>query len=174
MSVDALIVVFTQSFFAPSVLGGLMAVFLARVLIFSYVPILAWLWAYGSRREKHAVKEALWSVGVAILIAEIISLFILRFRPYLAVPDIIALIPPPLTSSFPSIHTSIAIAATAAVYAVNKQWGQLCLLVALGVAIGRIAAGVHYPTDILGGMLVGVGAFILVRVGHRALRKKQS
>jgi undecaprenyl-diphosphatase len=172
MPVDAQVVLLIQKLFASSALGIWVNIFLARVLVFAYLPILAWLWAYGYSREKHAVKEALWTVGLAILLAELLSFAFLRVRPFLAIPNVIALIPPPLTNSFPSVHTSISIAVTAALYPVSKRWGQLCLLIALGVAVGRMGAGVHYPTDILGGVLVGVISFVMVRFGHRALRKK--
>lgn len=174
MSVDALVVIFLQKLFLPSAFGELVVIFLARALVFAYLPILTWLWLNGNGREKHAVKESLWTVGLAILMAEIISLIVLRIRPYLAVTDIFALIPPPLTSSFPSVHTAISVAFTSAFYAGKKRLGQVCLLIALGVAIGRMAAGVHYPTDILGGMIVGVTSFFLIRLGHRALRKRQT
>ncbi|MDD5438294.1 MAG: phosphatase PAP2 family protein [Patescibacteria group bacterium] len=172
MPVDALIVITIQKMFTGSVLGIWLDVFLARVLIFAYLPLMAWLWVYGNSREKHAVKEAMWSVGVAIFLGEALSFIFLRLRPFLAVPNILALIPPPLTNSFPSIHTSIAVAVTAALYAVNKKWGLACLLMVLGIAIGRMGAGVHYPTDILGGMLVGLVSFVLVRLGHKALRQR--
>ncbi len=171
MPVDALVVIAIQKLFSGSVLGIWIDIFFARVLIFAYLPVLAWLWVYGNSKEKHASKEALWSVGVAILLAELLSFVFVRLRPFLAVPNIIALIPPPLTNSFPSIH--IAIAITVALYAINKRLGLACLIMALCVVIGRIGAGVHYPTDILGGMLIGLVSFVIVRFGHKALRQRE-
>ena len=170
--IEAQIVQALQSMFAASLFGEWVVVFLARVWIFAFAPLLAWLWAYGTNKEKHSVKEALWSLGLAILIGEILSLVFMRERPFLAVSDILVLIPPPLTSSFPSIHTSASVAMASALYAGNKHVGQISLLIVLGIIIGRVAAGVHYPTDILGGIAVGIGAFVLVRLGHRALRRK--
>jgi membrane-associated phospholipid phosphatase len=57
-------------------------------------------------------------------------------------------------------------------YAGDKRLGQLGILIVIGVALGRVAAGVHYPSDILGGALVGLASFAIVRLGHKALRKK--
>ncbi|MDD2785363.1 MAG: phosphatase PAP2 family protein [Patescibacteria group bacterium] len=172
MTFDAEIAIFIQRFFLTSTLGIGFAVLLSRYLIFIFIPVLVWLSVYGDNQEKHAVKEAAWSMGVAILIAEIFSLLLLRIRPFLSVAEIVSLIPPPLTSAFPSTHVSIAIAATAALFSVSRRWGYFCAIIALGIAIGRVAAGVHYPSDIIGGMLVGVFAFAAVRLGHKALRLK--
>lgn len=174
MPVDAQIVLAIQNIFLSSMVGVWLAVFLARFWIFAFLPFLAWLWVYGTSKERHAVKEALWSAGLAILMAELLSLVFLRFRPFLAFQQILVLIPAPLTSSFPSTHIAIASAIASAFYLADRRWGLLGLLIVLGVAIGRIAVGVHYPTDILGGLLMGVVSFIIVRLGHQALRKKQS
>jgi undecaprenyl-diphosphatase len=172
MSIDAQIVTALQHVSVTSRAGEWAAIFLARVLILAFAPLLAWVWAYGTNKEKHAVKEALWSLGLALLLGEILSLMILRVRPFLAVDTIITLIPPPLTSSFPSMHTASAAAMSAALYWADRRLGWIAVVLVLGVAVGRMAVGVHYPTDIMGGMLLGVAAFALVRVGHKALRKK--
>jgi len=169
---EAQIVQALQRVFLASTLGIWVVIFLARVWILVFAPVLAWVWAYGKPKEKHAVKEALWSLGLALLAGEILALFVLRVRPFLEVSNIITLIPPPLTSSFPSIHTAASMAMAAALYAGDKRLGQLGILIVIGVALGRVAAGVHYPSDILGGVLVGLASFAIVRLGHKALRKK--
>ena len=170
---EAQIVQALQRVFLASIWGIWAVIFLARAWILVFAPALSWVWAYGKPKEKHAVKEALWSLGLALLAGEVMALLVLRVRPYLEVSSIISLIPPPLTSSFPSIHTAASMAMAAALYAGNKRLGQLGILIVIGVALGRMAAGVHYPSDILGGVLVGLVSFALVRFGHKALRKKQ-
>lgn len=164
--------IFLQGIFTASTVGEFAVIFLARIWIFVFAPIIAWLWVYGTGKEKHASKEALWALGLALLIGEALSLIVMRLRPYINETEIVALIPPPLTSSFPSIHTASSMALTSAFFSVNRRLGELGLLIALGVAVGRMAAGVHYPTDILGGVFIGIFSFLLVRLGHKALRKK--
>ena len=44
----------------------------------------------------------------------------------------------------------------ATIYLYNKKWGIGFFIAALLMNISRIVAGVHYPSDILGGMIVGV------------------
>jgi undecaprenyl-diphosphatase len=168
---DADIVIILQKIFTASEVGEWISIALARVWIFLFLPILAWLWAYGSTRERHSVKEALWSVGIGVLASEFLALLLMRERPFIAIQEVIALIPSPLTTAFPSTHTTAAIAITAALYFVNKTAGRIGVLITIGVIVGRISAGVHYPTDILGGIALGLLSFALVRLGHKALRK---
>lgn len=160
-----------QNLFTASILSEWLAIFLARVLIFAYVLLLLWIWVYGHKAQRHIAMEAVWAAGLAILTGESLSLLILRVRPFLFWDNIVSLIPPPLTSSFPSIHTATALAITTALFVINKKLGLFGLLLAAGVALGRVAVGVHYPTDILSGALIGFLAYYLVRLGHNALKK---
>lgn len=169
--IDAEVVILLQSIFLASEVGEWITIALARVWIFLFLPVLAWLWAHGSKIEKHSVKEALWSAGIAVLSSELIAMLFLRERPFLAIEQVITLIPSPLTTSFPSAHTACSVAILAALYFTNKTAGRIGTLIVIGIIIGRVAAGVHYPTDILGGAVLGLLSFVLVRLGHKALRK---
>ena len=57
--------------------------------------------------------------------------------------------------SFPSGHTSFFFALSTAVYFYNKKLGLLFYMVSFLMGISRIFVGVHWPTDIMGGILVG-------------------
>ena len=62
-------------------------------------------------------------------------------------------------ASFPSGHATAATAAMAALFFLGpkkKMWP--CLLFALAMALSRLYLVVHYPTDVLAGVLVGLGA----------------
>ena len=57
----------------------------------------------------------------------------------------------------PSFLSSANIFAFAfAIYLYNKKWGIWFLFATLLMTTARVIAGVHYPSDILGGMIVGV------------------
>lgn len=162
-----------QRVFLASTAGEWAAIALARVWIFLYAPLIVWLWASGAKRERHLAGEALWAMAWALLFGEVISLLVLRVRPFLAVPEVVALIPPPLTSSFPSLHTAVSTAITLTLFSANRVAGWSGVLVLLGVVLGRVAAGVHYPSDILGGLALGCVAFAMVRWGHKAVRRRR-
>ncbi len=85
-------------------------------------------------------------------------------------PDVHQLDAAPPTSSFPSGHTAAATALYLLIgylalrYAKRTSLGVLvavlCLLVPVGVALSRLYRGMHFPTDVLGGMTCG-GAWLL-------------
>jgi undecaprenyl-diphosphatase len=61
------------------------------------------------------------------------------------------------TPSFPSGHTTVSCAMAAAVFAQDPLWGSILFLFAATIALGRMAVGVHYISDVLGGAVLGIG-----------------
>lgn len=79
-----------------------------------------------------------------------------RVRPCDVNTAIQLLIPRPADYSFPSGHTAAAFAATSALFfAGEKKLWKPALILAVLIAFSRLYLYVHYPTDILGGMLIG-------------------
>jgi undecaprenyl-diphosphatase len=60
-------------------------------------------------------------------------------------------------SSFPSGHTAMAFMAQTLLSYSFKKWRIALIIFALLVGFSRIYAGVHYPLDVLGGIVVGIG-----------------
>lgn len=74
-------------------------------------------------------------------------------------PDLVA---KPGSLSFPSGHTSTSIgAALPFLMKANKKAGIPIFIVAILIGLSRIYVHVHYPTDVLAGMIVGVIAGLL-------------
>ena len=87
-----------------------------------------------------------------------------RTRPYYVL-DYTPLIPPVGDPSFPSGHTSASFAAATAIYAINKKWGIAAYIFAAVMGFSRLYLGVHFPTDVLAGALVGTAAaMIMIRI----------
>ena len=82
-----------------------------------------------------------------------------RIRPCDVNTHIQLLIARPDDFSFPSGHTAASFAAVAALYfsGERKLWKPALVLACL-IAFSRLYLYVHYPTDILGGILVGIAA----------------
>jgi len=75
-------------------------------------------------------------------------------RPFQALP-VKQLVHHVLSGSFPSGHTTIAFALGIGLFLyVSRTWGTYVLLCAALIGFARIFVGVHYPVDILGGVIL--------------------
>ncbi|MET7287367.1 phosphatase PAP2 family protein [Streptomyces sp. NPDC005573] len=87
-----------------------------------------------------------------------------RARPLLeSVPRARQLKRQPITTSFPSGHAASAAAFAAGVALESPGWGAVVAPVAFSVAASRVYTGVHFPSDVLAGAALGVGAAFVVR-----------
>lgn len=86
----------------------------------------------------------------------ILKHLIRRSRPFLEVPSIHLLIAKPLSYSFPSGHTAAAFAAAGILATMLKKYRAYVIALALLIAFSRMYLFVHYPTDIIGGIIVGL------------------
>ena len=94
----------------------------------------------------------------AVLCNLILKPLVARVRPCDILADVQLLISRPDDFSFPSGHTAASFASVTALWlAGKKRWALTALPVGILIAFSRMYLCVHYPTDILGGVLVGVG-----------------
>ncbi|MGA9283870.1 MAG: phosphatase PAP2 family protein [Solirubrobacteraceae bacterium] len=125
----------------------------------------------GLRREALAV---VISLGGAMLISVWVKLLVSRPRPPIEHLQAVA------GSSFPSGHTTqassfwlslvLALPATRASPKLTRVAAGLVMLIVLAVAASRVYLGVHYPSDVIAGMLLGTGWAICV---SRCLREPE-
>lgn len=87
------------------------------------------------------------------------------------------IVPRPSSFSFPSGHTASSFAAATVLFCANKKWGTPALVLAALIGFSRVYCGVHYCTDVLAGMLVGIvvgiAAYFLIRALFRLLKQKK-
>lgn len=90
-------------------------------------------------------------------LGEIFKLICKRPRPFLQVEDLVALGQLPHSYSFPSGHTICAFSVAFILWRMCHGWQRwLIMAVAALMAFSRLYLGVHYPTDILAGIIVAV------------------
>lgn len=95
---------------------------------------------------------------VAIVIAHFLSLWIDRPRPFIAHPDTIrAFLPHAADPGMPSDHATATFAIATAVILRLRGPGLVLLVLAVLVSAGRVFLGLHYPSDVLAGALLGAG-----------------
>ena len=114
------------------------------------------------RHRFNAIFSATLSMILSNIISFVIYLLWRRPRPFVTYVDITPIVGQVTAHSFPSIHTymSFAIATTITLYG-HKKLGPLLLFVAALTAISRVGSGVHYPSDVLAGTLIGIFSGVL-------------
>jgi undecaprenyl-diphosphatase len=63
--------------------------------------------------------------------------------------------------SFPSDTATLYFSLVAVIFLENRMVGLLCFFWALGISVGRVAYGWHYPSDIVGSLILGPGCVYL-------------
>lgn len=127
-----------------------------------------------SKKNRRAAVLGFVALGLGFLFCEFgLKLLINRPRPFDVMPDLVSLIKRPTGSSCPSGHTSTAFAfATVVFMNTKKRWSIPVLVLALIMGFTRMYVGVHYPTDVLGGCLLGITVGILVSIlGNKIIKK---
>jgi len=79
-----------------------------------------------------------------------------RQRPFVSMPKFHLLIDKPISFSFPSGHTSTSFAVVGIIWSQLKKYRVYALLLACSIAFSRLYLFVHYPSDILGGIIQGL------------------
>jgi len=158
MVIDLKLFYFLNNFAGKSKIFDTIIVFLASYLqYFLIIVFLLFLYfsAYSKRKKLYIFCTTIISIIIACLgIREIIRFFYHRPRPFIAY-QVYQLLSENKWS-FPSGHSAFFFAMATAIYLHNKKWGVGFFIAAIIINISRIIAGVHYPSDILGGMIIGV------------------
>lgn len=118
-----------------------------------------------------------WTVATALVLDLVCCNLLLkpligRIRPFAVNTAVELLISPPLDASFPSGHTAASFAAVFALRAGGSPLWKPALAVAVLIAFSRLYLYVHWPSDVLGGALLG--AFLGWAAGKAAESVEQA
>lgn len=123
-------------------------------------------------------------IGLTSILALLVSLLInniilknlvARVRPYEVIEGLVPLIRKPWDYSFPSGHTGSSFASAWVFYRrLPKRFGIPALVLAGLIGLSRLYLGVHYPTDVLFGMVSGIGSGCIAMLIVQAIIDKRA
>jgi len=99
-----------------------------------------------------------------ILINAMIKPIVARIRPYELVDGIDTLIKRPSDYSFPSGHTASSFACATVFFIEKNKYRILVLITSILIAFSRLYLFVHYPSDVIGGIMIGVLCSVLAYI----------
>jgi undecaprenyl-diphosphatase len=148
-----------------------LAIFFANYFVY-YLVAGALIVCFLIKTKREQIRY-LFLVGASVIlsrlvITELIRLIWHRSRPFVDY-QVNQLIEHSASGSFPSGHVAGLFAIATAVYFFNKKFGIAFFIISFFIGLARVFVGIHYPLDILGGIVVGILGAVMVKF---LIRKK--
>lgn len=152
-------------------LDGLMRLLVNEYFLTTIMSlILVIFWFEGQDRDQRernqrAILRAIVALFIANIVLKLCNLIYFRPRPFVG-HEVNLLFYQPTDSSFPSNPATVGFSVATAIWLYNRRLGALLLVLATLFGLARIYCGVHYPSDIIAGALLGgLSAYLVVRKG---------
>jgi undecaprenyl-diphosphatase len=149
----------------------------SNIYVITGVPVTMAIVGFAEHDDELLRNACVIAAGTAIDygITAALKYTVKRERPFVTYPDIINKSGKPTEDpSFPSGHTSTAFATATALSLEYPKWYVIApsYVYAGTVAYSRMYLGVHYPSDVLVGALIGTGCAYLTHVVNKKLNCK--
>lgn len=135
------------------------------------VVLALWAW-WGVTRKRETLDEAVTGFAglvwapLAALIALAVNIpirgFVERPRPFLEHKGVEVLVQGKTDFSFVSDHATLTMAIAVGIFMVHRKFGLYAIALAVLEGFCRVYMGVHYPTDVIGGLALGTAVALLL------------
>ncbi|MGD9342868.1 MAG: phosphatase PAP2 family protein [Desulfuromonadales bacterium] len=115
------------------------------------------LFTFNHDNSRLVALAALLAVGASILLFMCLKNVIGRPRPFESWQALTCMMAPPDKFSFPSGHTMTAFAVWGVLFVGLPSLSHIYLVIAVLIGLSRIFLGLHYPSDVLVGAVLGGG-----------------
>lgn len=139
-------------------------IFITRLGNGGFIWILGSILLLAPKKTRKIGGMALAAFVCSVLIDNVIlKNVVARTRPYEVIGGLTSLIGVQKDFSFPSGHTGSSFAVAVVMFCgLPKKFGVPALILAFLIGFSRLYVGVHYPSDVLGGALIGTGIALFV------------
>lgn len=144
-----------------------LTIFFAQYFQYFLIVLLLSFWIYGKNERQFKNRMAVIAGFASAILSRIVfvglfRIFYFRPRPFFTL-DFQPLFNHANESSFPSGHAATFFALAAGVYFYDKKLGALFFAGAVLISGARILGGVHWPSDILAGAILGIFSAYLIK-----------
>ena len=157
-----------------------LGIFFADYVQYVLAAILLFYFFSKKHKKSHramVVVSTMSAVAALYVVKPLIVLFYAAPRPFMALTEIKPLIKVMTIEnlqSFPSGHTLFFFALATTIFLFNKKLGVWFLIAATLIALARVYVGVHWPIDILAGVILGIltgaaGHYLYKKFGQKKL-----
>ena len=173
LNIDGGVLLWIQEYLRTPILNAIM-IFITTLGDKGYIWIAATIaLLIPKKTRKIGVMSAIALLGSLLINNELIKNLVKRPRPFVTFTDLQILIPTPSQYSFPSGHTSSSFAAAAVFYRhLPKKIGIPSIILAGLIGFSRLYIGVHYPTDVIAGVVMGVFLSYLAEILINFIQKQ--
>ena len=179
MHFDLSIFTFFNNLARHSIVLDYLGIFLAEYSQYVLGAILLVLLFYPQNKKEDNRSMVVLSLTAAIIARYVVKTGILflygRSRPYVVLNTAHKLIPTSIAEnfqSFPSGHAIFFFALAAVLYKFDKKLGNWFFGVATIMGIARVFVGVHWPSDIIGGAVLGIIVGWATYFGYKVYKNK--
>ena len=139
--------------------GIFFAEYLPYLMLAYLLCFLFWPKKDRTKNRAMVVSAVIAAIVSRYVVKSLMILFYERPRPYINLPlshDLVSVSSAENLQSFPSGHAIFFFALSMVIYRFNKKLGAVFFICSVVMSVSRIFVGVHWPSDILGGAILGI------------------
>lgn len=147
-------------------LGNGGAIWIALAILLLAIP----------KTRKVGCMAALALIGTLLINNMLLKNLVARTRPYEVIEGLTYIVKTPVDYSFPSGHAGCSFAVACIMFRrLPGRYGVPALVLAVLISLSRLYVGVHYPSDVLFGVISGIViSYMAEAVGKRILKTGES